>query len=71
MVDEAIEDIPPDFSPDLVGISVQTPAAPRAYFLSARFRAAGVPVVLGGVHVSLNQERRGNTRPRSSWVKPG
>lgn len=56
VVDEALEDIPPDFSPDLVGISVQTPAAPRAYDLSARFRASGVPVVLGGVHVSLNRE---------------
>ena len=56
VVDEAVEDIPPDFTPDLVGISVQAPTAPHAYALSARFRAAGIPVVLGGIHVSLNPD---------------
>jgi len=54
VVDEAVEDIPGDFAPDLVGISVQAPTAPHAYALCAEFRTAGVPVVLGGIHVSLN-----------------
>jgi radical SAM superfamily enzyme YgiQ (UPF0313 family) len=56
VVDEVVEDVPADFEPDLVGISVEAPTAPRAYALSARFRAAGRPVVLGGIHVSLNPE---------------
>jgi len=39
--------------PDLVGISVNTMAAARAYALADRFRARGVPVVLGGWHVTF------------------
>ncbi len=54
VVDESVEDIPGDFEPDLVGISVEAPTAPHAYALSARFKSAGIPVVLGGIHVSLN-----------------
>jgi len=34
----------------MVGISVMTCYAPRAYQLAAEFRKRGVPVVLGGVH---------------------
>ena len=30
LVDEAVEDIPPSLCPDLVGISVEAPTAPRA-----------------------------------------
>jgi len=42
---------------DLVGISVHTQSAPRAYQLADFFRAKGVTVVLGGIHVSaLPQE---------------
>ncbi len=37
---------------DLVGISVHTQSAPRAYELAGFFRDNDVPVVLGGVHVS-------------------
>jgi len=39
--------------PDAVGITVWTMLAPQAYALADSFRARGVPVVLGGVHVSL------------------
>jgi len=42
-----------DARPDLVAISVSTMAAVRAYALADAFRARGVPVVLGGWHVSL------------------
>jgi radical SAM superfamily enzyme YgiQ (UPF0313 family) len=38
---------------DLVGISSFTAQIDEAYDLADRYRAAGVPVVLGGLHVSL------------------
>lgn len=38
---------------DLVGISGTTSTQPYAYLLAAEFEAAGVPVVLGGPHVSF------------------
>ena len=56
VIDESVEPIPEDFDPDIVGISVQAPTAPYAYELAAAFRRRGVPVVLGGIHVSLNPE---------------
>jgi radical SAM superfamily enzyme YgiQ (UPF0313 family) len=56
VVDESVQDIGDGFDPDLVGISVQAPTAPYAYELSARYRGRGVPVVLGGIHVSLNPD---------------
>jgi len=37
---------------DLVGISSVTPAAPRAYEIADKFRAKGIPVILGGWHPS-------------------
>ena len=40
-------------SVDLVGISVSTMGAVRAYELADAFRARGVPVVLGGWHATL------------------
>ena len=54
VIDESVEPIPSDFDPDLVGISVQAPTAPYAYELAAHFQQKGIPVVLGGIHVSLN-----------------
>jgi radical SAM superfamily enzyme YgiQ (UPF0313 family) len=38
---------------DLVGISSFSAQIDEAYALADRYRAAGVPVVLGGIHVSL------------------
>ncbi len=40
-------------SADLVGISTITSTAPRAYAMADEIRAAGVPVVLGGPHVTF------------------
>lgn len=37
---------------DLVGISVLTPNAKRGYEIARRYRARGVPVVIGGIHVT-------------------
>ena len=41
---------------DFVGISTITPTAPRAYALAEEIRALGVPVVLGGPHVTFLPE---------------
>ena len=43
----------PSEAPDLVGLSVWTMLAPQAYQLADRYRARGVPVVMGGVHPSM------------------
>jgi radical SAM superfamily enzyme YgiQ (UPF0313 family) len=51
-VDEVANFEPPDDF-DLVGISSFTAKINDAYRLSARFRDRGMPVVLGGLHVSL------------------
>ena len=56
VVDEATRSIPSAPRPDLVGISVQAPTSPRCYELAARIRRSGIPVVLGGIHVTLNPE---------------
>lgn len=53
LVDGSVENIPLDADADLVGISVITGNAPRAYALADYFRKRGIPVVLGGVHVTL------------------
>ena len=56
IVDERVEDVPFDDDWDLVGITVLTADAPRAYEIADEFRRRGVKVVLGGVHVSVLPE---------------
>lgn len=51
--DEGIADVPEDLDADLVGITVITGTARRAYELATRLRARGTAVVLGGPHVTL------------------
>lgn len=51
--DEGIEEVPETLEADLVAMTVITGSASRAYELAARFRAQGIPVVLGGPHVTL------------------
>jgi len=41
---------------DLVGISTITPTAPRAYAIADRIREMGVPVIMGGPHVTYLDE---------------
>lgn len=53
LYDDRQEPIPFDEPTDLVGISVETFTARRAYEISAAYRQRGVPVILGGMHVSL------------------
>ncbi len=50
IIDEQLEEIPFDAEIDLVGITCMTALSPRAYEIADRFRARGVPVVLGGMH---------------------
>jgi radical SAM superfamily enzyme YgiQ (UPF0313 family) len=50
LVDEAVEDIDFDDPCELVGLSIMTCYAPRAYEIAAEFRKRGKTVVMGGVH---------------------
>lgn len=38
---------------EIVGISTITPTAPRAYAIADRFRQMGIPVMMGGPHVTF------------------
>ena len=51
--DENIEDIDYEWGAALVGISVRTMFANRAYSISEKFRSRGVKTVLGGIHPSM------------------
>ena len=53
LFDEGITDVPLDLEVDLIGITVITGTATRAYELADHFRARGITVVLGGPHVTL------------------
>ncbi len=56
LIDEGIEDVDRSLDADLIGMTVITGTAMRAYELSAHFRSRGIPVVLGGPHVTLVPE---------------
>jgi radical SAM superfamily enzyme YgiQ (UPF0313 family) len=51
--DDRMEEIPFDEPTDLVAMSVETFTALRAYKIARQFRDRGVPVVMGGYHVTL------------------
>ena len=68
LIDEGIEDVPDDLDVDLVGLTVITGTAPRAYELAARFRRRGVTVVLGGPHVTLDPD---DARPHADVIVCG
>ena len=53
LIDEGIDDVPDHLDVDLVGLTVITGTASRAYELSRRFRSRGITTVLGGPHVTL------------------
>lgn len=54
LVDEGIEEVDYDaLDADLVGISIITGTASRGYEIAAQYRQRGVPVIMGGVHVTL------------------
>ncbi|MEM7029364.1 MAG: radical SAM protein [Chloroflexota bacterium] len=53
LYDERLEPLPFDEATDLVAITVETYNARRAYQIAAEFRSRGVPVVMGGYHVTF------------------
>lgn len=53
LMDERLEPLRFDLATDLVALTVETFTARRAYQIAARFRARGVPVVMGGHHPTL------------------
>ena len=54
--DENVERVRLDDRPDLVGITVKVDCARRAWDIADGYRARGVPVALGGVHVSARPD---------------
>jgi radical SAM superfamily enzyme YgiQ (UPF0313 family) len=54
--DEHVQDLDLEGTPDLVGIEVYVPSARRAYAIADGYRARGVFVVLGGLHVTALPE---------------
>lgn len=53
IVDEMVEDLDFGLEADLVGLTAITGTAARAFEIADRFRARGIPVVMGGVHPTL------------------
>jgi len=56
IIDENLEELNYGIEADLIGITVMTPQAPRAYQIADEFRKKGKKVVLGGFHVSFLPE---------------
>ena len=56
MIDEYHRPADLNLQADLIGISVWTAASGRAYALADHYRARGIPVILGGPHVSVRPE---------------
>jgi radical SAM superfamily enzyme YgiQ (UPF0313 family) len=56
MVDERIHPVDFNEDADLIGISVMTPLATRAYEIADEFKRRGKTVVMGGMHVSALPE---------------
>lgn len=54
--DEIVETARFDKPFSLVGITANTPAAPHAYEMAAKYREIGIPVVIGGPHATLMPE---------------
>ena len=51
--DDRMETIPYEEPTDLVGISIETYTAKRAYQIATEYRKRGVKVVMGGFHATL------------------
>lgn len=51
--DDRLEQIPYDEPTDAVVMPVETYTAKRAYQIASRYRSRGIPVIMGGFHVTL------------------
>lgn len=56
IIDEGIENVDLNLTADLIGMTVITGSSKRAYELADHFRERGIPVVLGGPHITLIPE---------------
>jgi len=56
LTDENVEPVNFDDKADLVGITGMTCAIPRSYEIADEYRKIGIPVVMGGIHVSMLPE---------------
>lgn len=52
VIDEKVEPLDLNLEADLVGITAMTTTVNRGYELAQHFRRRGIPVVMGGMHVS-------------------
>jgi radical SAM superfamily enzyme YgiQ (UPF0313 family) len=52
VVDEKVQQLDLNQDADLVGITSMTPMVKRGYAIADHFRGRGIPVVMGGMHVS-------------------
>jgi len=68
LFDEGIADVPLDLDAELVGLTVITGTARRAYELADHFRRRGSTIVLGGPHVTLIPE---DAQPHADAVVTG
>jgi len=68
LFDEGIADVPLDLDADIVGLTVITGTAMRAYELADYFRQRGITVVLGGPHVTLIPE---DAQPHADAIVTG
>jgi radical SAM superfamily enzyme YgiQ (UPF0313 family) len=68
LFDEGIADVPLELDADLVGLTVITGTAMRAYELADHFRQRGIRVVLGGPHVTLIPE---DAQPHADAIVAG
>ncbi|MCS5642894.1 MAG: methylase, partial [Dehalococcoidia bacterium] len=59
LYDDRMEDIPFDEPTDLVAISIEIYTARRSYEIAAKYRERGIPVIFGGMHVTLVPEEAG------------
>ncbi|MCP4132054.1 MAG: B12-binding domain-containing radical SAM protein [bacterium] len=56
LYDDRLERIPFDEPTDLVALTIETYTARRSYEISEEYRKRGVPVVMGGMHATLNPD---------------
>jgi radical SAM superfamily enzyme YgiQ (UPF0313 family) len=68
LIDEGIQDVAADLKADIVGLTVITGTAPRAYALSKQLRDRGITTVLGGPHVTLIP---GDAQPHAAAIVVG
>src|SRR4051812_30887994 len=68
LFDEGIAELPLNIDADLVGLTVITGTAMRAYELAGHLRQRGITVVLGGPHVTLIPE---DAQPHADAIVTG